>query len=199
MQQINLYQSELRSKEKTVSANKAISYVLGMLALVAVISTVQWWQQSRQQQVLVEARQQKDELLKQIQAVTNEIAAMSDDSEYKKVLLDKEQELNNKQLVLGVLSGQKFGNTKGFAEHFTGLARQHINGLWLTHLDIHAGGEKLNIQGSTFTPEYVPRYLQNLSGEPSFQGIEFKTFLMERQQGSSRVDFSIRSTHKESS
>ena len=197
MQQINLFQSELRTKQKTLSANRAVTYAGGLIAVLALISVLQWWQKSSQIQQLADMKQQKEQLLKQIETVSNEIASMSDDSEYKKILLNKEQEIKNKELVLHVLSGQKFGNTRGFAEQFTGLSRQHIDGLWLTHLDIHAGGEKLNLQGSTFTPESVPRYLQNLSNEPSFNGVEFKTFLMEREQGTSRVDFNIRSTQKE--
>ena len=169
----------------------------GFVAVLLVISAFQWWQQQAQQQSLIEARLEKEALLKKIQTITTEIAATSDDSAFKRILLLKEQELQNKALVLTVLSGKAFGNTKGFAEQLTGLSRQHIEGLWLTHLDIHAGGEKLNLQGSTFTPEQVPRYLQNLSKEPSFYGVEFKTFLMERDKGSTRVDFDIRSTQKE--
>jgi len=199
MQQINLYQSELRTNQKRLPLNKVGTYAGMFLALVAVITTIQWWQQHSQSQDLIAAKNEKEKIIKQIEVITNEIAAMSDDSDFKKVLLDKEQELNNKKNVLTVLSGQQFGNTKGFAEQFTGLARQHVEGLWITALDIHAGGEKLNLQGSTFSPEYVPRYLQKLSKENSFKGVEFKTFLMLRDKGSRRIDFDIRSTQKEAS
>jgi len=199
MQQINLYQSELRTNQKRLPLNKVGTYAGMFLALVAVITTIQWWQQHSQSQDLIAAKNEKEKIIKQIEVITNEIAAMSDDSDFKKVLLDKEQELNNKKNVLTVLSGQQFGNTKGFAEQFTGLARQHVEGLWITALDIHAGGEKLNLQGSTFSPEYVPRYLQKLSKENSFKGVEFKTCLMLRDKGSRRIDFDIRSTQKEAS
>lgn len=197
MQQINLLQSGLRSKESRLAANKVVTYLGMFIAVLGMISAFQWWQQYSQQQALLEAKQAKDELLKKIQVVSTEIAAVSDDSEYKNILIKKEQELKNKNLVLSVLSGQKFGNTKGFADQFTGLSRQHVDGLWITHLDIHAGGEKLNLQGSTFSPGHVPDYLQRLGKEPSFNGVEFKTFLMERDEGSSRINFDIRSTQKE--
>jgi gamma-glutamylcysteine synthetase len=197
MQQINLYQSELRTTQKMLSASKALGYMGFLLVILAFMSFAQWWQQSNQQQRLVKIKQTKQQILKQIEVVSSELAATSDDSEFKKILVTKEKELKNKKLVLTVLAGQKFGNTHGFAEQFTGLSRQHIEGLWLTYLDIHAGGLKLNLQGSTFVPESVPLYLQNLSNEPSFKGVEFKTFLMERNKGSTRVDFDIRSTQKE--
>lgn len=197
MQQINLLQPELRTSQKRLPLNKALTYTGVLVAVIAVVSGVQWWQQYSQSQNLIAAKQDEKKLLKQIETVTSEIAAMSDDSDFKRVLLEKEQELNNKTNVLTVLSGQKFGNTKGFAEQFTGLSRQHVDGLWITALNIHAGGSKLNIQGSTYSPEQVPRYLQNLGNETSFKGVEFKTFLMERDQGSSQVNFDIRSTQKE--
>jgi hypothetical protein len=44
----------------------------------------------------------------------------------------------------------------------------------------------------------VPRYLQRLAQEPSCQGIEFKTFLMQRADQSTQIDFDLRSTPKES-
>lgn len=197
MQQINLLQPEIRSSQKRLPFKKVVHYAGIVLAVISVITTVQWWQQYSQSQDLIAAKQEKADILKQIETITTEIASMSDDSNFKKVLLEKEQELANKKNVLTVLSGQQFGNTKGFAEHLTGLSRQHVDGLWITALDIHAGGEKLNLQGSTFLPEHVPQYLQNLSKETSFKGVEFKTFLMERDKDSSRVDFDIRSTQKE--
>jgi Tfp pilus assembly protein PilN len=197
MQQINLYQAELHTTQKILSASKAMAYAGFVLFILAFISAAQWWQQNNQQERLTAIKQNKEQLLKQIEVLSAELAATSDDSEFKKVLVEKEKELKNKKLVLTVLAGQKFGNTRGFAEQFSGLARQHIEGIWLTYLDIHAGGSKLNLQGSTFTPDSVPLYLQNLSNEPSFKGVEFKTFLMERNKGSSRVDFDIRSTQKE--
>jgi len=197
MQQINLFQSELRSTQSSLAGKKVVTYVGAFVAVLLVISVFQWWQQQSQQANLIAANKEKDDLLKKIQIVTTELAALSDDSEYKNILLLKEQELQNKNRVLSVLSGQKFGNTKGFADQFTGLSRQHVDGLWITHLDIHAGGEKLNLEGSTFSPSHVPHYLQKLSSEPSFSGVEFKTFLMERDEGTKRIDFDIRSTQKE--
>ena len=197
MQQVNLLTPELRASQKRLPLNKALVYAGGLTAVLAVVSLFQWWQQHSQSQQLIAANQEKAKLVQQIETVTSEISAMSDDSNFKKVLLEKESELNNKQNVLTILSGQRFGNTKGFAEHFTGLARQHIDGMWITALNIHGGGDKLNLQGSTFSPEAVPQYLQNLSNESSFKGVEFKTFMMERDKDSSRVDFDIRSTQKE--
>ena len=167
------------------------------VALLILITGVQWWlltsKENEKQQII----QTEKDILIEIETITTEIAKISDDSELTETLVHKESELRNKKHVLQVLSSQRFGNTEGFASHLTGLSRQHIDGMWLTNLRIHQGGEKLNLQGSTFSPEHVPRYLQNLSKEPSFEGVEFKTFLMQRNIKTNRIDFDIRSNHKE--
>ena len=70
--------------------------------------------------------------------------------------------------------------------------------MWLTGISIQAGGENLNLQGSTYVAELVPRLLQRLAQEPSFTGVEFKTLLMQRVDKSTRINFDLRSTPKES-
>ncbi len=197
MQQINLFQSSLGSSQKHLPVQMAGYLLATFAALITLITGVQWWllsSKENEKQIII---QTKKDILIEIETITTEIARISDDSELKETLVNKESELKNKKHVLQVLSAQRFGNTKGFVSHLTGLSRQHIDGMWLTNLRIHQGGEKLNLQGSTFSPEHVPKYLQNLSKEPSFEGVEFKTFLMQRNIDTNRIDFDIRSNQKE--
>ncbi len=197
MQQINLFHPSLRKKKDHLSfENIRLVAVLAVVVLV-LISAVQGYLHHRVNSELAQLKQEQQQLMLDVQKVTAELSAISDSSALQETLVSKEKELTNKQNVLSALSGRQFGNVKGFAEHFTGLARQHIDGLWLTGLHIHAGGQKLNLQGSTYVPEKVPKYLQNLSAEPSFSGLEFRSFLMEREEKSTRVKFDIRSNRKE--
>jgi len=197
MQQINLYQSSLRSSHSNVPVQKAGYLLVASVAVLMIITGIQWWLFNSKENERQLAEQQQKDIFLEIKTISAEIARVSDDSALKRTLIEKEAELANKKNVLLVLSGQRFGNTKGFASHLTGLSRQHIEGMWLTNLSIHQGGEKLNLQGSTYSPEHVPRYLQNLSKEPSFDGVEFKTFLMQRNLDTNRIDFDIRSNQKE--
>ncbi len=196
MQQINLLQSNLRSTYRQWSAQKAGYVLVAAVAFLSVITGVQWWLLSSKESEKQLVEQQQKDILLEIKTISAEIARIGDDSELKKTLIQKESELANKNNVLLVLSGQQLGNTDGFASHLIGLSRQHIEGMWLTNLSIHQGGEKLNLQGSTFSPEHVPMYLQNLSKESSFDGVEFKTFLMQRNPETNRIDFDIRSNRK---
>ncbi|VAW90936.1 hypothetical protein MNBD_GAMMA21-2260 [hydrothermal vent metagenome] len=197
MQQVNLLQSSFRSTHHRWTVQHAGYLMVASVAVLTVITIIQWWLLSNKEDEVLFSQKNKGDILISIKKISAEISRISDDSELKKKLVTKEAELANKNNILHVLSGQRFGNTKGFASHLAGLSRQHVEGMWLTNLSIHHGGKKLNLQGSTFSPEHVPRYILNLSNEPSFEGVEFKTFLLERNIENNRIDFDIRSSQKE--
>ena len=193
MQQINLFQAGLRTKQNRYAPAQLVQYAVMVVAVLVIISSVQAWLYSRANTRISELKATQQQLLAEVQKISNELSASSDDSQLKASISKKEQEQANKQNVLQALSGKQFGNVKGFADQFVGLSRQHIEGVWLTGLHIHSGGTRMNLTGSTYAPENVPKYLQNLSQEADFRGLEFKTFLMERKDKSSLVNFSIRS------
>lgn len=65
-----------------------------------------------------------------------------------------------------------------FAEHLTGLARQHIDGMWFTTIQLQDGGRQLALYGRTTQAELLPRYLRSLQAEKIFLGHSFKVFRM---------------------
>jgi MSHA biogenesis protein MshI len=197
MQQINLYQASLRPARQVMTMMQlALAASVVLLVLVSITGVQAWWLH-RTNQHLSDAKLQETQLTQANERISKQLAQNSNDTELKQTISNKETELQDKQYVLQALTGKQFGNTSGFAAQFTGLARQHVEGVWLTGLYIHAGGEKLNLQGRTSAAELVPRYLQRLAKEPSFQGIEFQTLLMQRVEKSSQIDFDLRSTPKE--
>lgn len=193
MQQINLYQSALHLQQDRFAPALLARYGVALLMVLVIISLLQTWQYFNSSGEIARLKQTQQGLLLDVQKISAELSAISDDSVLQASIAKKEHELANRQNVLQVLTGKHFGNAKGFANHFVGLARQHIDGIWLTSLHIHSGGTKLNLTGSTYVPENVPKYLQKLAGEPDFHGLEFKTFLMQRKDKSSLVNFDIRS------
>ena len=83
----------------------------------------------------------------------------------------------------------------GFAGHLEGLARQNINGMWLTEIQLQQGGQELALMGRTRAPEFVPRYLQNLATESIFSGRQFRVFKMSIPEGENNLlDFELRAT-----
>jgi hypothetical protein len=68
-----------------------------------------------------------------------------------------------------------FGDTRGFSGYFRAFARQSIEGLWLTGLDIAAGGQRLGVHGNAMQAELVPQYMRRLGTEPVMQGKAFSS------------------------
>jgi len=117
-----------------------------------------------------------------LQKIQNELSLRKKDTVLAKKIIVKTKELANKQKVLSILSRDEFGNTKGFIEHISGLARQRVEGLWLTKIRIADGGTDIALHGTTTKSALLPKYLQRLSAEKIFSGTEFQSLFMERQE-----------------
>jgi hypothetical protein len=197
MQQINLYQAILRQPREVLSPRQVGLLLLGLSALLGAVNALQVWQGHRSNNRLEQLRAEQQTIIATVQTLNQEIAARNVSGQITAQLTELDRELQNKQQVLQLLTGKRFGNVDGFATQFSGLARQRIEGLWLTELYIHEGGEKLNIRGTTTQPELLPRYLQRLAKEPIFHGVEFKTFVMQRDKEHSQVNFDLRSSSED--
>jgi len=192
MQQVNLYQQEFRKQSPPLSAPQALLAIAGLLLLLLGASGWRYWQAQTLGVQLDQARQQLQQSQQQLAERKKAFPEKQADPRLAQQLARLEQDLVLKQRVLRVLSGKQFGNTKGFVEQITGLARQRIEGMWLTALHIRQGGARLGMRGNALQPELLPRYLQRLGQEPVFAGVEFDTFLMQRgQQAPHWIQFSL--------
>lgn len=103
------------------------------------------------------------------------------------------QERDRKTQALEALSRRELGNTVGFSPHFLGLARQRLNGLWLTHVEVSASGAHMTLGGVTLAEELIPRYLRQLGGEEIFAGTEFGHAQLQRaHEGGNQIRFELR-------
>ena len=121
-------------------------------------------------------------MVAELKKIETELSLRKKDATLAKKIILKTKELSNKQKVLNILSRDEFGNTNGFIEHISGLARQRIEGLWLTQIRIAGGGTNVALKGTTSKPSLLPKYLQRLSSEKAFSGTEFESLLMARQE-----------------
>ncbi len=87
----------------------------------------------------------------------------------------------------------------GFSEVFGGLARNTLNGLWLSRVALSAGGDEMWLRGRTNQPALIPKLLQTLAAEQAFAGRSFRKVSFERraEEPGSPVDFELRSAQLE--
>lgn len=181
LQQVNLYQDELKTQKLNYSALMLLQLSIILVVVFSAAAGFRAFQLQQHQSSLVEKQQKQKIAMANLQKLQAELSLRKKDTTLAKRITAKTKELANKQKVLGILSQDEFGNTKGFIEHISGLARQRIDGLWLTQIRIAGGGTDVALHGTTSKPALLPKYLQRLSAEKAFAGTEFQSLLMERQ------------------
>ena len=192
LQQVNFYRDELKTQKLNYSSMMLVKLSLFLLVVFLAAAGFRAFQLQQQQSVLVLKQQKQKMIMADLQILQTEMLKRKKDNSLKKQLNKKTKELANKQKVIGILSQDEFGNTDGFIEHVSGLARQRIDGLWLTNIRIANGGTNIALGGTTSTPSLLPKYLQRLSAEKAFSGTEFQSLLMSRQEKKNKwLNFSL--------
>jgi hypothetical protein len=79
-----------------------------------------------------------------------------------------------------LLRGGELGASEGYAEYFRALARQHVNGLWLTGVSITGAGSDIEVQGRAMQAPQIPAYIARLTSEPVMRGKTFSSLLIAR-------------------
>lgn len=180
MQQINLYHISLKKKLLLFSFQRLLHASIALVFLLGFIQTYNEYNYYSTQIEFKGKTTQLTESTKRFNTLQTNLPMLKKDPSLTIKLNKLEQDIINKQLVLTILSDKKLGNTEGFTKHFEGLARQSINGLWITRAHFIEGGTILDIQGKSRAPELVPKYLQGLSSESAFKGSEFNDFVIQK-------------------
>ena len=181
-QQINLYQPVFRKQKKVFSAIAMLQVSLIALSFFILTAGYSFLQLHRLQAQEVAATQNLDKIKDSIATIQ---ARGKDETTAK--LLGQEisritSEIEQKQHISELLKQGAFTNTEGFTRHFEAIARQHVDGTWLTDIKIANGGSMLQLDGIAFSAELVPVYLEKLLQEKVFTGTAFNVVGLERSE-----------------
>ena len=180
-QQVNLYQPMFRRQEKRFSAKKLLGLFVGAALFFTAVYGVARWNVYALETQLVELQTQYKSEIKRVDELSRQFPLKRKSSSMEKKLARLRTEREAKKTLISLLRGRSaLGNVDGFSGHMEGIARQRINGMWVTGFYLDGGGERIDIQGSSLQAELVPRFLQKLSSENSFTGAEFRVFRMQR-------------------
>ena len=190
-QQINLFQPIFRQPKPLFSA-VALAQVWGLvlLAILGLQAFAQWrvvgleTQQANLERDRSTAERRLTELMERMPkrkpdpGLVTRTAAL-------------EEELAQTRRVAEALSGGSSGNTSGLSDYLVALARQHVPGTWLTHVEVAQGGSAVGLGGRTQAPELVPEYLLKLRQEPAFKGKQFSRLEVARVDDEGAYGFSL--------
>ncbi len=180
IQNVNLFQPQFHPKKEPLPFSQWLFVLLFVIATFGGLSWLKLTQIEKIEQQVLSLDDQHQTLMTQLSNV-----AMSNNASKKKAvkeseIADKEKDLKARRELVSTLSGGKYGSTDGFSDYLSALARQRVEGTWITGLSVQKGGDQLAIAGSSLKPELAPIYLQNLSNEKAFSGKTFSVLELNR-------------------
>lgn len=169
-QQINLFNPELLQKKKRFSA-AAMALALGVLALgVGGFGIAASTRVASLQAQADSGAAQLEKTQKRLESVSAEFRPRQEDPRLAEELAAAQGELAGLKQVAGIIERGELGDTQGYAEYFRALARQRMDGLWLTGVSIAGAGLDIGVRGRAMDPALVPGYLGRLRNERIMQG-----------------------------
>ena len=105
-------------------------------------------------------------------------------------------ELVRRQQALRYLASGAAGVRGGFAARVEALAREQLDGLWLTGATFTAESGRFALAGSASSPKRVPEYLARLANEPALAGAKLESLEISRpkEENAAHIDFVLSSS-----
>jgi hypothetical protein len=183
-QQVNLYQPIFREEQKLFSATTIglglAALSIGLLAFAGFAA----WRVALLERQLHTVRTQAD--------LRQRLAAESQGLYVEALAL----ELERRQQALRYLASGAAGVRGGFAARVEALAREQLDGLWLTGATFTAESGRFALAGSASSPERVPEYLARLANEPALAGAKLESLEISRpkEENAAHIDFVLSSS-----
>lgn len=187
-QQINLFNPVFLQQKKIFSAR---TMATALLVLVAGVGAIKLYGNVRLNDLQKQADAGAAQLAQKqarLASVTLEFVPRQKSADVEAELLEAEGQLAALREVSGVLARGELGNTQGYAEYFRALARQRVDGVWLTGVSIAGAGVDIGVRGRALDPERVPGYLNRLTLEPIMRGKAFGSLSISQGVSGTRVD-----------
>lgn len=177
MQQINLYTAEFHPQRQWLTPLHCAQLWGAVLGIGLLIAVIQGWLGSRlhteanalqtqttDEQRNLESDQAQLALRKLSPALNSELERSNAEEAAKTELLEA--------LQAGALSGKQ-----GYTRVLVSLARNTMEGLWLTDIEIAA--DDVNLKGATRKADFVPVYIDKIVSDSGFGPREYRSLKLE--------------------
>ncbi len=193
MQNINLYQRERR--QKGGPRPRQMLLVVGLaVALLAIHGFWQGWQLHLAGRSALLAEQQAVQAEAELNVAKADFREPTLDPRLPQQLAEQEAENRELRRLADHLKRLDAQRSNGFAALLQGLADRHPpQGLWLTGIRLHAGGDDMGLQGLTQDQELLPLYLRSLGQSSAFSGRNFARFDLQRDDDEQLLRFQLSS------
>lgn len=176
VQQINLYRARLLKSESAVPALAIVKIGIGLLVLLGLFSVLSVWRTNALRSDIAALDEQQAGARTSLEEIGRRVAVQAGNPQVADETAKLKALINAPQAVRELLQKDLFGNKQGYSDFFIALARQSVQGVQLTKVDITDAGKAVEIYGRSASADRVPRYLQRLAHEKVMDGLEFGAF-----------------------
>ncbi|GAB3409985.1 hypothetical protein NX774_08010 [Massilia agilis] len=185
-QQINLFNPAFQEKRKAFGA-AAMAQALALLVLGVALLAGYGSRHAAQLQHQADAGARKVEKEKaQLALVAVEFAPRQKSAPLETELAEAEGQLAALKRIADVIDRGELGNATGYSEYFRALARQRVDGLWLTGLAITGAGCDIGVRGRAVDAALLPGFLGRLTREKIMQGKSFGSLQISQPSSSAQ-------------
>lgn len=180
-QQVNFYQPQFRERAAPLPADLLLK-VCG--AVFAAMLIIYGFAANRVDGVASEMRviaAQEAAAVKRLENLRGTINSVLGEQSWAERLEEASRLLEERESSLLLVSGTRLGNADGFSGHLMALARQSIDGIWLTRISLSAQGDETWFEGVSLKADSVPVYLQGLAAEAAFADQRFRRLNIDRE------------------
>ena len=193
MQRLNLYSQLDHITEPPFSARQQSRVLMVVIVLMLLVYGGLLLRGQGHQAELQQAQQQQANVQAALDTLNAEKARQLNNTALDDEIAKLTREISFRRRLLATVEPESQADAGGFTGHMQGLARQHIDGVWFTSIELLEGGSELAIAGQTRLPELVPRYIRRLADERVFHGHQFKIFrLYTPEEDGSALNFELR-------
>jgi MSHA biogenesis protein MshI len=179
-QQINLYQPVDDLSRRPFSARTAALSVSAVLVAVLGIWGYGSWQVTQMQKAVTALEELQRRQVETLNAAGAMHAARAKPELLEAHIKELAAELAIRRRALDLLRGGSEGRTAGFSARLSGLARRHIDGLWIDHIVLSGSSDTMTLEGAALDADLVPRYLRDLAQDSALTGARFDRLVIER-------------------
>lgn len=185
IQNINLYREELADKRVGTKTTNSFA-LLAVLALLGIGGNVGFvaWEVYQQKETMAKLTAESADITAKLTELTVRLLAAEG--------LTKDTDIDAMELRIRELRGKRKAlqvylqnEDPGFSEFLIALARQHVNGMWLTSVALTNKGREVELEGRSTRAELVTEYLARLNFEPEFTGVRFQGFRISKPESKS--------------
>lgn len=190
-QQINLFDERFRKQKRLLCARTMVQALAAVFVIAFAFQQLYAYQSRSLQATLAQNDKRAGELRDQTIRFAKEFTAQGRSAALTDEIARVEGQLRARRGLLAAMQSGAGGNVQGFSPYLAALARQTMNGVWLTGIDIGGASGDLVLKGRVLDSTLVPAYLRQLRQERPFAERSVRELRVSTSDKDRKIEFSL--------